>query len=233
MPLSDSIDSEAARAFFPGALEGAAELQRLLAARVVEAPLRREIRTVMGADLAYHGATDSFHVAVVLIDLKSRETIATATHTGRAAVPYVPGFLSFREGPPVIEALARLGVEPDILLCDGHGRAHPRRFGLACHLGVATEIPSIGVGKSLLVGTYREPSAKRGASTALVHRGELVGRALRTRDGVKPVFVSVGTGITLEQAVALVLRLSPRFRVPEPIRRAHSLVTALRRKAAE
>ena len=125
-------------------------------------------------------------------------------------------------------AFARLRSAPDILLCDGHGRAHPRRFGLACHLGIALGLPTVGVGKSLLVGTHRDLGPQRGATARLLDRGEVVGLALRTRAEVRPVFVSVGHRVSLVTARRLVLRWSPRFRVPAPVRRAHLEVTRLR-----
>jgi deoxyribonuclease V len=146
-------------------------------------------------------------------------------------VPYVPGFLSFREGPAVVEAFRRLELRPDVLICDGHGRAHPRRLGLASHVGVALGVPTIGVGKSRLVGSHREPSPRRGAATRLVDGNEVIGLVLRTREGVKPVFVSVGHQVELAEAKRLVLHLARPTRLPEPQRRAHHEVSRMRRDA--
>jgi deoxyribonuclease V len=124
-----------------------------------------------------------------------------------------------------------LRTPPDLLVADGHGRAHPRRFGIACHLGVALDLPTLGCAKSRLVGEHREPGARRGSSTRLLHHGELIGRVVRTRDGVKPVYVSIGHRVSLPTAQRLVLRLAPRWRLPEPVRAAHEEVNRLRREA--
>jgi len=139
---------------------------------------------------------------------------------GRAAFPYVPGLFAFREIPALIAALDGLDTIPDLLVCDGYGLAHPRRFGLACHLGVLTGVPTIGVGKTPFVGTHTTPGERRGDASDLVHEGDVVGRALRTRDGVKPVFVSIGHGVDLAGACAHVLALTPRYRLPETTRAA-------------
>jgi deoxyribonuclease V len=149
--------------------------------------------------------------------------VAERTVAGRAAFPYVPGLLAFREVPWLLAALRDLDARPDVLVCDGYGIAHPRRFGLACHLGVLTGLPSIGVAKTPYVGEHTEPAAGRGAHTELLDGGETVGRVLRTQDGVRPVFVSVGHGIDLDTASELVLRLAPHHRLPETTRAADHL----------
>jgi len=135
--------------------------------------------------------------------------------------PYVPGLLSFREAPATVEAVEKLHRRPDLLMCDGQGLAHPRRTGLACHVGLWLDIPTIGAAKSLLCGEHREPGARRGCRAALRHDGETVGLALRTRDGVKCVYVSVGHRITLGEAARWVLRAARFYRLPEPTRQAH------------
>ncbi len=137
--------------------------------------------------------------------------------------PYIPGLLSFREVPPILKALKKLSRLPDLILVDGHGRAHPRRFGIASHLGLWLKHPTIGIGKSRLCGEFRQPGKRRGSSTDLVHKGEVIGKVLRTRVGVKPVFVSVGYGLPLEECVSWALAMTSRFRLPEPIRRADHL----------
>jgi deoxyribonuclease V len=141
----------------------------------------------------------------------------------------VPGLLSFRESPSVLEAWARLKTEPDAVMFDGQGLAHPRRVGIASHVGLLIERPTLGCAKSVLVGKYEEPGAERGSWTPLVDKGETVGAALRTKDRVQPIFVSPGHLIDLEAAVALTLRCHGGYRQPEPTRRAHLLVNALRR----
>lgn len=224
-----AFDSAAALALFPATLRDAAEAQRSWAASVRIEPLSAAVKLVAGADLAYDSRRGTYFAVATVMDLETGRFVDEASQSGPARVPYVPGFLSFREGPAVIEALSRLSVRPDVLLCDGHGVAHPRRFGLACHLGIALDLPTIGVGKTILVGRHGDLDEVRGASASLVHREEVVGMALRTRAGVKPVFVSVGHRVSLEDACALVLHLAPRYRVPEPIRRAHGMVTRMRR----
>jgi deoxyribonuclease V len=137
--------------------------------------------------------------------------------------PYVPGLLSFRELPAIRAAYGKLARAPDVLLVDGQGIAHPRRLGIASHLGVELDRPTIGCAKSILVGEHRAPAERRGSRARLVHRGEVVGVALRTRAGVKPIYVSIGHRVDLAAAVRIVLACAPRYRVPEPIRRADHL----------
>ncbi len=144
--------------------------------------------------------------------------------------PYIPGLLSFREAPLCLSALRSLQCQPDLILADGQGRAHPRRFGIACHIGVELEIPTIGVAKSILTGRFESLGSERGATAPLVTRGEVVGMAVRTRTGVSPVYVSVGNLITLEEAVAWTLNAVQKVRLPEPSRRAHRAAQQLARE---
>nr|WP_307836867.1 deoxyribonuclease V [Plantactinospora mayteni] len=189
-------------------------------------------RTVAGLDVAYAEDGDRLAAAVTVLDPTTLEVLDTAVATGRAAFDYVPGLFAFRELPALLTALARLTVEPELLVCDGHGLAHPRRFGLACHLGVLTDRPAIGVGKTPLVGTWAGPDRRRGSWAPLRDGTEQVGRVLRTRDDVKPVFVSVGHRMDLDNACAQVLRLTPRYRLPETTRQADQLCRAELRKLA-
>lgn len=178
-----------------------------------------------GVDVAYDDERDTVAAAAVLLNLATLEVVEQAVAVGRIAFPYVPGLLAFRELPAVTEALAGLSRRPDLVVCDGYGLAHPRRLGLASHLGVLTGLRTIGVAKTPFTFTHREPGPDRGAWTPLVDEatGEEVGRALRTRAGVKPVFVSVGHRIGIDQAIAQVLALTPAYRLPETTRRADSL----------
>ncbi|MFB9838539.1 endonuclease V [Actinoallomurus acaciae] len=179
------------------------------------------VRTVAGLDVAY--ADDRLAAAVVVLDAETLAVVEEATALDRPGFPYVPGLFAFRELPALVDALRALSVTPDLLVCDGHGLAHPKRFGLACHLGVLTGLPSIGVGKTRLVGDYDEPGDERGAWSPVGDGGQEVGRALRTQTGVKPVFVSVGHRADLDTACAMTLRLAPRYRLPETTRRADHL----------
>lgn len=181
-----------------------------------------ELRTAAGLDVAYVGGSDRIVAAVTVLDVATLSVLASAVVHGTTEFPYVPGLFAFREAPSLLRALSQLSVVPDVLVCDGQGLAHPRRFGLACHLGVLTDLPSIGVGKNSL-GGYEPPSEERGAWATLTLDDEVVGRALRTQSGVKPVFVSVGHRFTLDVACDLVLRLAPRYRLPETIRTADQL----------
>jgi deoxyribonuclease V len=177
-------------------------------------------RTAAGLDVAYDG--DRLYAAVVVVDLTSLETVDQAVVPGGTDFPYVPGLFAFRELPALLDALERLTTSPDVLICDGQGVAHPRRFGLASHLGVVTELPSIGVAKTPM-GHYDPPGPNRGDWAELKDNDDVVGRALRTQRDVKPLFVSVGHRIDLDTACALVLDLAPKYRQPETTRRADQL----------
>jgi deoxyribonuclease V len=168
--------------------------------------------------------------AAILCDASSLQILATATHVEHTRFPYVPGLLSFREAPAVIAAVGKLPRPPDLLLCDGQGIAHPRRLGLAAHVGIWGEIPTIGVAKSRLCGEFRPPGFRRGCHTRLIDRGEVVGSVVRTQDGVQPLYVSVGNLITLEECIRWTLRCANRYRLAEPNRQAHMLVGELSRE---
>ncbi|RAG81677.1 endonuclease V [Streptacidiphilus pinicola] len=205
------------------ALAVQAELRPLVRA----VPLPRPPRLIAGLDVAYVGAhgsaDDEVAAAVVVLDAATLEPVERATAVGTAGFPYVPGLFAFRELPVLIRALERLTTAPDVLLCDGQGLAHPRRFGLACHLGVLTGVPTLGVAKTPLLGEWTEPGPERGATADVRDSGELVARVLRTQTGVKPVTVSVGHLIDLDGATELVLAAAPRYRLPETIRLADRL----------
>jgi deoxyribonuclease V len=203
---------------WPSTEAEALDLQDALRSRVEIVAGPAAPRTVAGLDVAYDG--DRLAAAVVVLDTADLRVLDRAVVKGAPAFPYIPGLFAFREIPALLEALGRLTVRPEVLICDGHGLAHPRRFGLACHLGVLTGLPALGVGKTPLVGRWDEPDAARGARSDLVDEGEIVGAVLRTRTGVKPVFVSAGHLTDLDTACDLVLRLTPRFRLPETTRRA-------------
>ncbi|MFC8759832.1 endonuclease V [Streptomyces sp. NPDC057193] len=178
---------------------------------------------VTGLDVAYDDERDLVAAAAVVLDARTHQVVEEATAVGRVSFPYVPGLLAFREIPTVLAALDRLSADPGLLVCDGYGLAHPRRFGLASHLGVLTGRPSIGVAKNPFTFTYDQPGTARGEFAPLLADSEEVGRALRTQAGVKPVFVSVGHRVSLANACAHTLHLTPRFRQPETTRLADSL----------
>lgn len=178
---------------------------------------------VAGSDCAISRDERSCVAAVVTYSLSQREVVEQQVAWSPLRFPYIPGLLSFREAPAVLAALRKLHGVPDVLLCDAHGLAHPRRFGLASHVGVITGLPTVGCAKTRLVGRHEEPGMRRGCRRALIHRGQRVGTVLRTRDGVKPLFVSVGHGIDLPSAERVVLACSKRYRLPEPQRFAHQL----------
>ena len=183
------------------------------------------IDRVAGIDVGFAQGRAVARAAVAVLAFPSLAPVETAVARRPVHFPYVPGLLSFREIPAVLDALAQLRVRPDLLVCDGHGLAHPRRFGLACHLGVLAGLPSIGAAKSRLLGTHAEPGRERGAWVPLEDRGETVGAVLRTRAGVAPLYVSVGHRVSLATAVRLVLACTPRYRLPETTRQAHRLAS--------
>ena len=201
----------------------AVAIQRELAPLVREEPVDWDaVRTVAGLDVSVR--EDRVRAAVVVYDVREREVVDQAVWEGPVAFPYVPGLLSFREVPAILPALEQLRALPDVYMLDAQGRAHPRRFGLACHLGVLMEAPALGVAKSILVGRVEgELDEAKGASAPLVHRGETVGVALRTRDRVHPVYVSVGHRITLPAAGRLALTLAEKYKLPQPTHLAHRL----------
>jgi deoxyribonuclease V len=174
-------------------------------------------------DTAFPDNGRTARAAAVLMRYPDLEPIEEAVHELPTELPYIPGLLSFRELPAVLGALERLSIPPEVVLCDGQGRAHPRRFGIACHLGVTTGLATIGVGKSRLCGHHEEPGPEKGSAVDLVDGEEVIGRVLRSRNRVRPLYVSVGHRVSLATATDLVLACTPRHRLPEPIRRADHL----------
>ena len=205
----------------------ACALQSRLAARVREEGVPPTVSLIAGADVAYGFGEAQAHAAVVLWDVVRREVVETATTSGKTRVGYRPGFLAWCELRIVLDAFEKLVRAPQLVLADGHGRAHPRRCGLACLLGLALDLPTVGCAKSVLVGGFSRLARDRGAREPLTDGAEVIGLVLRTRAGVRPVIVSVGHRVTLEDASSWVLRAS-RFRIPEPLRLAHTAATRLR-----
>jgi len=208
----------------------AMEIQLRLRERLCFTPLDVErVRWVAGADVSFDKGSNTIFAAVVVLELPHLAIVEEAAVTTETRFPYIPGLLSFREAPAVLRAFERLTQWPDALLLDGQGLAHPRRMGLACHLGLWLDLPAVGCAKSVLVGTYEEPAPQAGSFSPLLDRGEVVGVALRTKDHTNPMFVSPGHKVDLESAIRLVLRCVAGHRQPEPTRRAHLLVNRLRR----
>lgn len=204
-------------------------------ARAMQCELRRKlvieqntlaVQRIAGLDVGVDATNGMARAAVVVLSYPALEVIEEALACQSLQFPYVPGLLSFREIPPLLAALERIVSKPDVLMCDAHGLAHPRRFGLACHLGVLSGVPTIGVAKSKLIGKYRMPGEKKGSRSALKHDGERIGTVLRTRDGVKPVFVSIGHRISLKQAERITLNCAKRYRIPQPTRLADALASS-------
>ena len=203
--------------------EEAMALQTKLSARVIRISRikRDDIVKVAGVDTAYRKGTA--YAAVVVMNLSGLKILEEAVAAKPVRFPYVPGLFSFREGPVILEALDKLKTAPDLLMLDGQGVAHPRRFGIASHIGLMTDIPAIGCAKSRLVGDYKEPPLTRGGISYLTDGSETIGTVVRTRPGVKPIFVSIGHLMDLNDSIQIVLKSCRGYRLPEPIRRAHHL----------
>lgn len=200
----------------------AVALQRELAGRVIPVtPADFRPRWIAGVDASCSRYSKTLHAAIVVWDRVEERVVAAADTSEEVSFPYIPGLLSFREAPGILASFQRLEQRPDLVLVDGNGIAHPRRLGIAAHLGILWDLPTIGCAKGRLLGSYREPGKRRGASSRLIDKGETIGRVVRTKDGVRPVFVSVGHRISLEDAFACVLGACRGYRLPEPLRFAH------------
>ncbi len=206
--------------------DAALKLQSDLSSKVQVDDQLEEVRYVAGVDVAYEKGSDKLVAAVVVLDASTLGVVETVIAEDVAAFPYVPGLFSFRELPSLIKAFEKLEHTPDLVVCDGQGLAHPRRFGLACHLGVVFDIPTIGCGKSRLLGEANVPGEKRGSFEPLIDNDEIIGNVLRTQDGINPIYVSVGHRVSLETACDWVLRLSSKYRLPETTRMADQAVNA-------
>ena len=206
----------------------AVELQRSRRERVSIKRLGGPLHTVAGTDISFNKFSPMIYAGIVVFNLPDLEVIEEVGIITETRFPYIPGLLSFRETPALLEAWEKLKREPDAVLFDGQGIAHPRRVGIASHVGLLIDRPTVGCAKSVLVGKYDEPEPERGNWTPLIDRGETIGAALRTKSRVNPIFVSPGHKIDLEGAIALTLECDGGYRQPEPTRQAHLLVNALR-----
>jgi len=202
--------------------EAIAEQDRLRPLVSALGPVPAPLRRIAGLDVAYAVDDSCVAGAITVLDADTLDVVETATVLRPVEFPYVPGLLAFREIPALLDCLAKLTHVPDVLVCDGYGLAHPRRFGLACHLGVLTDLPTFGVAKTAFIGTFANPASARGSSSALTDGpdSERIGTVLRTQSSTRPVFVSTGHRIDLDAATELTLRLTPKYRLPETTRQA-------------
>lgn len=215
---------------WPQDKEKARELQVALAKKIRCVPLKKPPVYVAGVDAAFSG--DKIICAACLYRLPGLGLVEQAHAVREVTFPYIPGLLSFREGPAIIDALKNLLIRPDVIIFDGQGIAHPKGAGIASYVGVALDIPTVGCAKSRLIGTYREPGKKRGGFTELLHEGKVVGAVVRTQDEVRPLFVSPGHRVTLEDSIRLVLACAKKYRLAEPVRCADILSKKIKRELA-
>lgn len=207
----------------------AMEIQRELRDRLRQDIEPPPFETIAGIDVSYDKGSSEVYSGVVVLDCETFERIEQSTAIVSVSFPYVPGLLSFRETPAVIEAWKKLSKKPDCVICDGHGYSHPRRFGLACHIGLVFGLPAIGCAKSRLIGEHVAPRPQRGSVEYLLDAGEVIGAVVTTKDNTSPVYVSQGDQVTLDRAIKTVLACCTEYRIPEPTRQAHLLVNDLRR----
>ncbi len=208
----------------------ARDIQAKLACKVQFTPLKSSPKVVAGIDCAFSKDGRRILAAIVVLCLPEFELVETVSAARKVTFPYIPGLLSFREAPVCIAAVEKLKMRPDVFVIDGQGIAHPRRLGLAAHLGLFFDKPTIGCAKSRLTGDFEEPRLEKGSHTLLTAQSETIGAVVRTRTNVKPVFVSVGNKCVLDDAIRIVLGCSVKYRLPEPTRLAHQTVGKLKLK---
>lgn len=208
---------------WPTTVEEARQIQQQLRSAVIIQDQLGNVTRIAGVDAGF--TDDQAHAAIVVLDYPSLQPIDYAEAYRSLTFPYVPGFLSFREAPVILDALEKLQIQPDLIICDGQGLAHPRRFGIACHIGVLTDIPAIGCAKSRLVGKHDPLPEERGAYVSLSGDGEEIGVVLRSRAGVKPLYISAGHRISLPTAIQYIMGCVTKYRLPAPIRAAHDLAS--------
>lgn len=210
---------------WPLNVEEAIAIQEQLRAEIITSDQLGTVNYVAGVDMGFEAEGTISRAAVAVLSFPALQLQESAIARRPTSFPYVPGFLSFREIPAVLDALEKISITPDLILCDGQGIAHPRRFGIACHLGLLVNMPTIGVAKSLLIGKHEEMPQERGSWQPLWHRGEKIGAVLRTRTGTKPLYISSGHRVSLPTAIEYVLRCTPKYRLPETTRIADKLAS--------
>jgi deoxyribonuclease V len=202
----------------------AIEIQHQLASQVQFIAMKKKPGIIAGLDCAFSSDGKRIFAAAVVINTSDFSIIETTTANRKVDFPYIPGLLSFREAPACLDAIEKLKTNPDVFVVDGQGIAHPRRLGIASHIGLLIDKPAIGCAKSRLIGTFKEPGNKKGSFSPLMDSGEEIGVVLRTRTDVKPLYVSAGHKCTLDDAISVVLQCTTKYRLPEPSRLAHQLV---------
>lgn len=211
---------------WPLTVAEAIAIQEQLRGEIITSDQLGTVQYVAGVDMGFEAAGTISRAAVAVLSFPELQLQETAIARRPTSFPYVPGFLSFREIPAVLDALEKINTVPDLILCDGQGIAHPRRFGIACHLGLLINMPTIGVAKSLLVGKHAEVPDEKGSWQPLRHRGEIIGAVLRTRTGTKPLYISSGHRVSLPTAIEYVMRCTPKYRLPETTRIADKLASS-------
>jgi deoxyribonuclease V len=207
----------------------ALQLQATLQTKINITPFDQPIQRIGGADISYNKYSDVIYAGIIVLDYESLEPVCRSTIIGKMDFPYIPGLLSFREIPAIYAAWEALPEKPDILILDGHGINHPRRLGVAAHFGLVSDQPTIGIAKNHLFGRYQEPGREKGSVSTVMDRGETIGYVLRTRDGVKPVWVSPGHKVSMAQSLEVALHCIRGVRIPVPTREAHMMVNDLRK----
>ncbi|WP_455208734.1 deoxyribonuclease V [Kaarinaea lacus] len=210
---------------WPSSIDEAKLIQQQFRDQVITSTHLLQVRYVAGIDIGFENQGKVTRAAVAVLDFPGLQLVEQQIVRDKTCFPYVPGYLSFREVPTALKALEKLAIQPDLLLCDGQGIAHPRRFGLACHLGLWTDLPSIGVAKSRLIGTHDAVGSEKGNWQVLMDNGEVIGAVLRTRTNVAPLYVSIGHKVDLHTAIDYTLRCTTKYRLPETTRWAHKLAS--------
>ena len=216
--------------YWNGSIEQCRALQESLRARVVLTPCNRHFTTIGGADISFNPNSNIVYAAIVVLNSRSLAVIDQVTITDTATFPYIPGYLSFREVPSLLKAWSGLTHKPEVMMLDGHGILHPRRLGVATHFGLETGIPTLGCAKKRLVGEYLEPGPNRGECSPIYYQQEHCGYVYRSRSQVKPIYISPGNGMSVDDALAVTKQVGGNYRLPEPTRLAHQLANQLRQR---
>lgn len=207
----------------------ATEVQHELRTKVLIQPIDYPVDIIAGADISFNRFSTTVYAGIVLLRFPTLEILGYSLVKKEVHFPYVPGYLAFREVPALLDAWEQLPFKPDLLVVDGHGIAHPRRLGIAAHFGVVADTPALGCAKKVLCGSFEEPGLTKGSFTPLIHKSEIIGAALRTKDKVKPVFISPGHKIDLQGAISVINQCAGKHRLPAPTRQAHHIVNEFRK----